>query len=401
MPTAPAPLGESVVARNALVILAVIAGGATLYALAPILTPLALAMFLAVMVDGFARVLKQRLPALPKRAALPLALILSILLFGGTAFFVTINAAEFVSQLLGYAPKLDGIIANLAGMVRIKNPPTVIELIKGVDTAKILGVAAGAVQDFARTALFVLVYLGLILASRRGWDRQDAVITFLRIRDGVERYLFVQTITGLMVAGLSWIAMFAVGLNDSLLWALLIVAVVVFVGPRALKLIAGIRGPAQLAFSTASSEAAYPGTLEALQTWGVSRRIASFVLPLGYSFNLDGTMMYCTFATLFVAQAYGIELTLGQQITMLLLLMITSKGVAGVPRASLVVISATLTYFHLPEAGLLLILAVDNLLDMGRSATNVVGNSVAAAVVAKWEGQIEPPATDAPAIAAA
>ena len=190
-------------------------------------------------------------------------------------------------------------------------------------------------------------------------------------------------------------------LSLGLLWALLIVAVVVFVGPRALKLIAGIRGPALLAFSTASSEAAYPGTLEALQTWGVSRRIASFVLPLGYSFNLDGTMMYCTFATLFVAQAYGIELTLGQQITMLLLLMITSKGVAGVPRASLVVISATLTYFHLPEAGLLLILAVDNLLDMGRSATNVVGNSVAAAVVAKWEGQIEPPATDAPAIAAA
>ena len=119
--------------------------------------------------------------------------------------------------------------------------------------------------------------------------------------------------------------------------------------------------------------------------------MASFVLPLGYSFNLTGTMMYCTFATLFVAQAYGIQMSLGQQITMLLLLMVTSKGVAGVPRASLVVISATLTYFHLPEAGLLLILAVDNLLDMGRSATNVLGNSVAAAVVAKWENQIEAP----------
>ncbi len=103
-------------------------------------------------------------------------------------------------------------------------------------------------------------------------------------------------------------------------------------------------------------------------------------------------MMYCTFAVLFIAQAYGIEMSIGQQITMLLLLMITSKGMAGVPRASLVVIAATLTYFDLPEAGLLLILGVDHLLDMGRSATNVLGNSVAAAVVAKWEGQIEDPA---------
>ncbi len=167
--------------------------------------------------------------------------------------------------------------------------------------------------------------------------------------------------------------------------------VVLIVGRRALSLIAAIRSPALLAFSTASSEAAYPRTLEELQKWGVSRRVASFVLPLGYSFNLDGSMMYCTFATLFIAQVYGVHLSIAQQITMLLLLMVTSKGMAGVPRASLVVIAATLSYFNLPEAGLLLILAVDHLLDMGRSATNVVGNSVAAAVVAKWENQIEEP----------
>ena len=189
-------------------------------------------------------------------------------------------------------------------------------------------------------------------------------------------------------------------LSLGLLWALLVAVGVLFVGPRVLKLIAGIREPTLLAFSTASSEAAYPGTLKALEDWGVAKRVASFVLPLGYSFNLDGTMMYCTFATMFVAQAYGIQLTIAQQITMLLLLMVTSKGVAGVPRASLVVISATLIYFHLPEAGLLLILAVDNLLDMGRSATNVVGNSVAAAVVARWEGQIEAPAEGAAKAAA-
>ncbi len=177
-------------------------------------------------------------------------------------------------------------------------------------------------------------------------------------------------------------------LSLGLLWGLLIAVCFLVIGRRAGALVAAIRDPAVLAFSTASSESAYPRILEGLQTFGVSRRIASFVLPLGYSFNLDGSMMYCTFATLFIAQAYHVPLTLGQQIIMLLLLMVTSKGMAGVPRASLVVIAATLSTFHLPEAGLLLILAVDHLLDMGRSATNVVGNSVAATVIAKWEGEL-------------
>jgi Na+/H+-dicarboxylate symporter len=115
-------------------------------------------------------------------------------------------------------------------------------------------------------------------------------------------------------------------------------------------------------------------------------------MPMGYSFNLDGSMMYCTFAVLFIAQAYGIELSMGTQITMLLILMLTSKGMAGVPRASLVVIAATLNQFNIPEAGLLLILGVDTFLDMGRSATNAVGNSIATAVVAKWEGELMPEA---------
>ena len=180
-------------------------------------------------------------------------------------------------------------------------------------------------------------------------------------------------------------------LSLMILWGILFLVGFLVFGSRYSHLMRLIREPLMIAFSTASSEAAYPKTLEGLNRFGASSRISAFVLPLGYSFNLDGTMMYCTFATIFVAQAYGIEMTIGQQITMLLLLMITSKGVAGVPRASLVVISATLTYFHLPEAGLLLILAVDHLLDMGRSATNVVGNSVASAVVAKWEKQIEVP----------
>lgn len=179
-------------------------------------------------------------------------------------------------------------------------------------------------------------------------------------------------------------------LGLAILWALLIAAAFVIVGPRVKHLVRYIRDPIVLAFSTASSEAAYPRTLEALDRFGVPPRIASFVLPLGYSFNLDGSMMYMTFATIFIAQAYGIDLTIGQEVTMLLVLMITSKGMAGVPRASLVVIAATMAMFSIPEAGLLLILAVDHFLDMGRSATNVVGNAVASAVVAKWEGDLDP-----------
>jgi Na+/H+-dicarboxylate symporter len=184
-------------------------------------------------------------------------------------------------------------------------------------------------------------------------------------------------------------------LSLALLWTLLTSLGFLVIGPDIRGLIGAVRAPVLLAFSTASSEAAYPQTLEQLEKFGVSKRIASFVLPLGYSFNLDGSMMYCTFATIFIAQAYGIDLTWGQKITMLLILMVTSKGMAGVPRASLVVIAATLTYFKIPEAGLLLILAVDHFLDMGRSATNVVGNSIAAAVVAKWEGQLGPQQPDA------
>jgi Na+/H+-dicarboxylate symporter len=179
-------------------------------------------------------------------------------------------------------------------------------------------------------------------------------------------------------------------LGLAILWAVLIGAAFVIVGARTRHLVRYIRDPVVLAFSTASSEAAYPRTLEALDRFGVPPRIASFVLPLGYSFNLDGSMMYMTFATMFIAQAYGIHLSLGHQITMLLVLMVTSKGMAGVPRASLVVIAATMAMFRIPEAGLLLILAVDHFLDMGRSATNVVGNAVAASVVARWEGKLDP-----------
>jgi Na+/H+-dicarboxylate symporter len=175
-------------------------------------------------------------------------------------------------------------------------------------------------------------------------------------------------------------------LSIVILWAVLFLACFSVIGRRAWGLFRAVREPTMLAFATASSEAAYPKTLAQLERFGCSNRVASFVLPLGYSFNLDGSMMYCTFATLFIAQVYGIELSAGQQVAMLLTLMVTSKGMAGVPRASLVVIAATLSQFNIPEAGLLLLLGVDHFLDMARSATNVIGNSVATAVVSKWEG---------------
>jgi AI-2 transport protein TqsA len=222
------------VSRNALVILATIASGAVLYLLADILTPLALAIFLALMVDGFARVLQNRMPGVSRRAAMPLAILLSVVIFGGAAFFIADNATAFATRLVEYQPKLNGLIARVAGWFGVDVPPTVIELVRQADPGSYLGQVARGLQTFLSTAAFVLVYLGFILASRRGWERkavslfghreerQEAVAVFLRIRNGVEQYLWVQTVTGLMIAVASWLAMVAVGLDNALFWAILI-----------------------------------------------------------------------------------------------------------------------------------------------------------------------------------
>jgi Na+/H+-dicarboxylate symporter len=178
------------------------------------------------------------------------------------------------------------------------------------------------------------------------------------------------------------------------LWCVLIAAGFVFLRTRVFTLLRMIREPMMVAFTTASSEAAYPKLMERLDRFGVNERVTALTLPLGYSFNLDGSMVYQAFAALFIAQAYGIELSVGTQVTLLLFMMLSSKGVAGVPRASLVVVAATLPAFGLPEAGLLLIMGIDQFLDMGRTATNVIGNGIATAVVAKWEGELAPTAPD-------
>jgi Na+/H+-dicarboxylate symporter len=181
-----------------------------------------------------------------------------------------------------------------------------------------------------------------------------------------------------------------------ILWGVLIAAGFAFLGPRVFALMVSVREPMLIAFTTASSEAAYPKLMDRLDRFGVDERITALTLPLGYSFNLDGSMIYQAFAALFIAQAYGIEMSFGTQVTLLLVMMLSSKGVAGVPRASLVVVAAVLPMFGLPEAGLLLIMGIDQFLDMGRTATNVIGNAIATAVVAKWEGALGPPLPSEP-----
>ena len=173
------------------------------------------------------------------------------------------------------------------------------------------------------------------------------------------------------------------------LWAVLISISYLWIGKKVFVVLGNVKDQVLLAFTTASSEAAFPKLIEELEKSGCPNKIVSFVLPLGYSFNLDGSMLYMGFSSLFIAQAYGMHMPLGTQVTMLLVLMLTSKGIAGVPRAAMVVIAGTLAMFHIPQQGLLLLLGIDQILDMARSATNVVGNSLAAAVICKMEGVLE------------
>jgi Na+/H+-dicarboxylate symporter len=257
------------------------------------------------------------------------------------------------------------------------------EILQIVVFSLFVGTAVAALDDKAPQVLHLVEQCAQIMLKVTGFVMKLAPLAIFAA--------LASTIATQGLAMLGTYAKFVLGFYGAMatLWGLLFVAAFVVLGKRAVPLFGVIREPALLAFSTASSEAAYPRILDSLPKVGVRRRIVSFVLPLGYSFNLDGSMLYCTFATMFIMQAHGVHLTIQQQIFMLLLLMVTSKGIAGVPRASLVVIMATLTYFGLPEAWIALVLGVDHLLDMGRSATNVVGNSVAAAVVAKWEGELD------------
>jgi Na+/H+-dicarboxylate symporter len=263
------------------------------------------------------------------------------------------------------------------------------EILQIVIFSLFFGAAAAALGEKAKALVEVIDAIAHIMLKVTGYVMLFAPLAVFGALAGTvaERGLSIIRVYGVFM-GEFYLGLF-------LLWGVLIALGSLFLRRRVWTLLRRIRDPLLLAFSTASSEAAYPKTLEQLERFGCSNKIASFVLPIGYSFNLDGSMMYCTFAALFIAQAYGIDLSAGQQILMLAILMLTSKGMAGVPRASLVVIAATLPQFNIPEAGLLLLLGIDHFLDMGRSATNVIGNSVAVALVSHWEGELQPATTSA------
>ncbi len=277
---------------------------------------------------------------------------------------------EFITHLIP-ASIVDGMAKN--------------EILQIVVFSVFFGTAAAAVGARATPLIDAVDGIAHIMLKVTGYVMNFAPIAVFAAVAGIVAK------SGLGVLSTYGIFMAEFYLGIILLWVVLILIGMAFLGPRVLRLVSELKEPTILAFSTASSEAAFPKTLEGLERFGVKNRLAAFVLPIGYSFNLDGSMMYCTFAAVFIAQAYGIELPLSTQIMMMLVLMLTSKGMAGVPRASLVVIAATLAQFNIPEAGLLLLLGIDHFLDMARSATNVIGNGIATAVVAKWEGDLEKP----------
>jgi Na+/H+-dicarboxylate symporter len=184
----------------------------------------------------------------------------------------------------------------------------------------------------------------------------------------------------------NYLIAFVIGI--ALLWVVLLSVGYAILRNRLWTLLKRIKNPLLIAFSTTSSEAVFPKLTEELERFGCDNKIVSFTLPLGYSFNLDGSMMYMTFASVFIAQVYGIDMPIEKQLTMLLVLMLTSKGVAGVPRASLIVVVATCSMFGIPPEGIALILPIDHFCDMARSMTNVVGNALATSAVSKWEGKL-------------
>ncbi|MEP7107211.1 MAG: dicarboxylate/amino acid:cation symporter [Ferruginibacter sp.] len=256
------------------------------------------------------------------------------------------------------------------------------EILQIVVFALFFGVAAAAMGDIVKPVVRALDAIAHIILKVTGYVMNFAPLAVF----GAMSAIIAKQGMGILKTYAVFIGEYYFGLL--VLWIFLILAGSLFIGKRVLYLMKRMKEPILLAFSTSSSEAAFPKTMLELERFGCNNKIVSFVLPLGYSFNLDGSMMYMTFASLFVAQSYGMVIPLANQLTLLLVLMLTSKGIAGVPRASLVVVAGTLATFNIPEAGIALLLGIDPLLDMGRSATNVVGNSIATAVVSKWEGEL-------------
>ncbi len=257
------------------------------------------------------------------------------------------------------------------------------EILQLVIFSIFFGVAATAMQDYAKPVIKGLESASHIILKMVGYVMNFApigvfgAITAVIATKGLSVFIFYGT----------YLLYFLIGI--SCLWVVLLTVGYLILRNRLPVLMKRIAQPMLIAFSTTSSEAVFPKLTEELERFGCKDKVVSFVLPLGYSFNLDGSMMYMTFACIAIAQAYGIDLDLGTQFTMLLVLMLTSKGIAGVPRASLVVVTATCAMFGIPPEGIALILPIDHFCDMFRSTTNVVGNALATSAVSKWEGMLE------------
>jgi Na+/H+-dicarboxylate symporter len=254
------------------------------------------------------------------------------------------------------------------------------EILQIVIFSIFFGLAAAAIGDKVKPVISALDYTSHIILKMVNYVMKFAPIG---VFGAIAAVFATKDISDLMLTYTKFFSSFLVGIAS--LWLVLLLVAYIFLGKRLKTLLKRIVSPLVIAFGTTSSEAVFPKLTEELERFGVKDRIVSFMLPLGYSFNLDGSMMYMTFASIFIAQAYGIPLDIGTQFTMLLVLMLTSKGIAGVPRASLVVIAATCGMFNIPIEGIALILPIDHFCDMFRSATNVLGNSIATSVVGKWE----------------
>lgn len=254
------------------------------------------------------------------------------------------------------------------------------EILQIVIFSIFFGLAAASIGDFAKPVVSALDKTSHIVLKMVNYVMKFAPIGVFGAIAGV---FAVRDFNELLLTYAKYFGSFLVGISS--LWLFLLLIGFLFLGKRMKTLLQHIISPLIIAFGTTSSEAVFPKLTEELERFGVKDKIVSFMLPLGYSFNLDGSMMYMTFASIFIAQAYGIDLSLGTQLTMLLVLMLTSKGIAGVPRASLVVVAATCGMFKIPIEGIALILPIDHFCDMFRSATNVLGNALATSVVGKWE----------------
>lgn len=256
------------------------------------------------------------------------------------------------------------------------------EVLQIVVFSVFFGMACASIGDYAKPVVKLLESVAHVILKMVGYVMNFAP---LGVFGAIAAVIAIHGL-GILSTYAVYIGQFYLGL--AILWLLLLGAGFLLLGQRMKELLRRIVQPITIAFSTTSSEAVMPKLMEELERFGCKDKVVSFVLPLGYSFNLDGSMMYMTFASLFIAQVYGITLDFGTQLTMLLTLMLTSKGIAGVPRASLVVVAATLGMFGIPVEGIALILPIDHFCDMGRSATNVVGNAIATSVVSRWEGEL-------------